>query len=66
MKYDFEYRSVKFSVTEIDEVPEKWRWSLRPTKVFGSINRTEGGQIVGTRAEAEATARKAIDTNGRL
>ena len=65
MKYELEYRGVMFSLAEIDEVPAKWRWSLRPTKVFGSINRIEGGQVLGTRAEAEATARKAIETNGR-
>lgn len=65
MKYDLEYRGVTFSVAEIDDVPTKWRWSLRPTKVFGSINHIEGGQVLGTRAEAEATARKAIETNGR-
>lgn len=65
MKYELEYRGVMFSVAEIDEVPAKWRWSLRSTKVFGSINRIEGGQVQGSRAEAEATARKAIETNGR-
>jgi hypothetical protein len=65
MKYDLEYRGVTFSVAEIDDVPAKWRWSLRPTKVFGSINHIEGGQVLGTRAEAESTARKAIETNGR-
>jgi len=65
MKYDLEYRGVTFSVAEIDDVPAKWRWSLRPTKVFGSINRIEGGQVLGTRAEAEDRARRAIESNAR-
>ena len=65
MKYELEYRGVMFSVAQIDERPAKWRWSLRPTKLFGSINRIEGGQVLGTRAEAEDRARRAIESNAR-
>jgi hypothetical protein len=65
MKYELEYRGVMFSVAEIHETPAKWRWSLRSTKVFGSINRIEGGQVLGTRAEAEDRARRAIESNAR-
>ena len=62
MRYELVHRGVSFSVTDIDETPPKWRWWLHPAKVFGSINRVEGGQVVGTRADAEAVARKAIET----
>ena len=65
MKYDREYRGVRFSVAEIDDMPAKWRWTLHPAQAFGSINRVEGGQVLGTRSDAEATARKAIETIGR-
>ena len=62
MRYDLQYRGVMFSVAETDQTPTVWRWTLHPTKVFGSVNRVEGGQIVGTRAQAEARARKAIES----
>lgn len=65
MKYEHEYRGVVFSVAEIDETPAKWRWSLRPTNVVGSFNHVEGGQVVGSRAQAEAAAREAIEANLR-
>ena len=64
MKYEFEHHGVPFSVAAVEQAPEKWRWTLHATKVFGSLNRIEGGQVVGTRAEGVATARKAIEKLG--
>jgi hypothetical protein len=61
MRYELVHRGVAFSVTDIDETPPKWRWYMHPKKVFGSISRVEGGQVLGTRGEAEAIAREAIE-----
>jgi hypothetical protein len=65
MKHDFEYRGVRISLSQIDEMPARWRWLLHPLKAFGSINRVEGGQVVGTLADAQALARKAVDVNAK-
>jgi hypothetical protein len=61
MKYELTHIGVPFSIADLHETPAKWRWSAHPVQVFGSINRVEGGQVVGTRADVEAIARKAIE-----
>ena len=61
MRYELVHLGVRFTVAELDEPATRWRWLAHPTKFYGSINRVEGGLVIGTRADAEATARKAIE-----
>ncbi len=61
MKYELVHRGVPFSIREIDGKPPKWRWVLRRLHAAGSMDRIEGGQVIGSQSDAEAAARKAIE-----
>jgi hypothetical protein len=57
--YETKHRGIGFSVVEFGE--NRWRWTLHPRMVPGTLSKIESGELFGKREDAVAAAKKAID-----